>query len=238
MEFSMRIRVTLGLTILAAIAIGTSYSLSPTIALLQVQKVAPANTDVANISKNAQPSLSNKIVAMTLNENKNEDSREMIIKRYRDALLKISKIVKDSNIDSKKLVNKLLANSEKDKFKGIPTKLIIPITEMHAVIKELQVFDLQADGKTFNDIKKLEIRKPEWINERESQLAKVKLSPKVHEFIAQKETSTSLSDDDVKQVIQLCAKYRDCVELAVVRLMNSNHLLTNSQLNIIKQNIK
>lgn len=197
---------------------------------------APSIVNSANIQAGSQNG--HNTLAVTQNVINQDKHREEVLERYRQVILEVSQLVKEMNIDDKELVQRLIRNKEENKgFENIPDRLIAPIKKMHSIASELQEIDLKADGKTLNDLKKFESYKPKWIQQREEELSKVSVSSKANDFVKIKIQESSISDEDIKELITICLKKRDCVEASIYQLMNANHLLSENQLKIISKNI-
>lgn len=155
---------------------------------------------------------------------------------YRKAAAELAQKIEELNLNGEDLSELFNSLGEKKFLSQVPNALRPYYEKLNASIYHLQDHYLAQDGVSRAFFTQYRVEMPEELKEKRAALEKVDLPLKVEDVVKIKMNEKSLSEADVKTILDECGRGEsDCINKAFALLIDINHALNDHQLEMIKE---
>jgi len=155
-------------------------------------------------------------------------------RHYQGALFQLAGAIDQHGLDAESLIDRAIAEPRADFLESLPDDIQFHFQEVYRVADEMAQHYLEQDGMHSFDLSAHFVEEPLWIQARKQELAGLELSKEIQMFVDQISEAQEIRDEDVLEIISLCRGQTDCVDKSVQQWIDSNHLLTEGQFDLIE----
>ncbi len=161
---------------------------------------------------------------------------DRIADELRASVTELAQLIAKNHLNARKLQEGALEMPQEKFLAGLPEEVRPAYARVLKMVNEAQNSQLARDGKdrSFFTRAKDAHAMPTYVSRHLDDLAGVQLNPQVTDFVAQVGNADLVRDEDIRQLLSLCARRRDCVEKSAASWITKYHKnLSNDQLRLI-----